>query len=93
MLCDGFCRIWNTPDSENKATHTAPQRIVEIVLLVAGVILFMVGMNASESFADQWSEFFTGHFTDKTVWYMVGGIALAIGGFILAMVGGRKGSA
>jgi len=63
--------------------------IVGVVLLVAGVILFVIGLNASDSFADRWSNFFTGHYTDATVWYMVGGGALAALGLVLVMFGGR----
>ncbi len=66
------------------------QRSVGFALVVIGVILFIIGANASESFADQWSEFFTGHFTDKTVWYMVGGIGLVIVGVIMSAMGGRR---
>ena len=66
------------------------QRVSGIVLLAVGVILFVVGMNASDSVADRWSNFFTGHFTDATVWYIVGGIASAIGGLMLITFGGRK---
>ena len=66
------------------------QRVVGIVLLVLGVVLFVVGMNASDSVADRWSNFFTGHFTDATVWYIVGGIASATGGSMLVIFGGRK---
>jgi len=66
-----------------------PKRMGGIVLIVVGVVLFMIGLNASESFADQWSEFFTGRFTDKTVWYMIGGMVLAVVGGLLAMVGRR----
>lgn len=65
------------------------QRVVGIALLVAGVVLFVVGMNASGSVVDRWSNFFTGHFTDATMWYIVGGVALAVVGLILAMFGRR----
>lgn len=67
-----------------------PQRIGGIVLLVVGVILFVIGMNASHSAADRWSNFFTGHFTDSTVWYIVGGVASAAVGLMLVMFGSRK---
>ena len=67
-----------------------PQRIGGIVLLVVGVILFIIGMNASDSLADRFSNFFTGHFTDATVWYIIGGVALAVLGLVLVMFGGRK---
>ena len=66
------------------------QRVFGIVLLVVGAILLIVGMNASDSVADRWSNFFTGHFTDATVWYIIGGVASAIGGLMLIMFGGRK---
>ena len=69
------------------------QRVLGILLLVVGVILFVVGMNASDSVADRWSNFFTGHFTDATVWYIVCGIASAVGGLVLVMLGGRRAAA
>lgn len=67
-----------------------PQRIGGIVLLAAGVSLFIIGMKATDSMVDQWSNFFTGHFTDATVWYIVGGVAAAVAGLSLLMFGGRK---
>jgi hypothetical protein len=66
------------------------QRIGGILLLVAGVVLFIIGMSASDSVADRFSDFFTGHFTDTTVWYIVGGIASAVAGLVLVGVGGGR---
>jgi hypothetical protein len=66
-----------------------PQRMFGIVLLVVGVILLIVGMNASESVADQVSETFTGRFTKGTMWYILGGIALALVGLFMTLMGGR----
>lgn len=65
------------------------QRIVGIVLVAIGVVLLVIGMNASHSPADRWSNFFTGHFTDNTMWYIVGGIASAVLGVLLAVLGPR----
>jgi uncharacterized membrane protein len=59
------------------------QRVIGIVLLVVGVVLLIVGLNASDSAADRWSNFFTGHYTDTTVWYIVAGIGAAVGGLVL----------
>lgn len=56
------------------------RRIGALILLVLGVGLFFMGLNASDSFTDQFSEFFTGHFTDRTTWMMVGGALLAVVG-------------
>ena len=65
------------------------QRIFGIVLLVIGVILLIVGMNASHSAADQISNTFTGRFTHETAWYIFGGGAAALGGLLMVLVGAR----
>lgn len=65
----------------------SPQRIVGIVLLVAGVVALIFGMNASHSMADQVSNTFTGRFTQATTWYILGGIASAVLGLLLALFG------
>lgn len=65
------------------------QRILGTVLLVVGVILLISGMNASHSAADRWSNFFTGHFTDNTTWYIVGGVVAGLAGLSMMFVGPR----
>ena len=62
------------------------QRIVGVVLLLVGMILLSVGMNASHSLADQVSNTFTGRFTQATTWYIVGGIASALLGLLMVLV-------
>ncbi len=62
------------------------QRIIGIVLLVVGLVLLIMGMNASDSIADQVSETFTGRFTDKTTWFIVGGIGLGLLGLLMAAI-------
>jgi hypothetical protein len=66
-----------------------PQRIFGIVMIVIGVILLIVGMNSSHSLADQVSNTFTGRFTQATTWYILGGIALALLGLLMALITGR----
>ena len=66
-----------------------PRRMFGIVLLLVGVGLLIVGMNASHSVADRVSNTFTGRFTDGTTWYIVGGIAVALLGLFMALVAGR----
>lgn len=66
------------------------KHITGIILVLVGVILLVVGINAADSVADRLSNFFTGHFTDTTVWYMVGGIATAVAGLTLAILGSRR---
>ena len=66
-----------------------PQRILGVVLLVAGVALLIFGMNASHSVADQLSNTFTGRFTDHTTWYIIGGIVMGIAGLSTMLYGPR----
>jgi uncharacterized membrane protein len=65
-------------------------RILGIILLVVGVALLAFGFNATDSVADSVKEGFTGRYTDKTMWYLIGGGALAVGGAALALRGGSK---
>jgi hypothetical protein len=67
-----------------------PMRMGGTVLLTTGVVLFIIGMNASHSPADRWTNFFTGHLTDATAWYIVGGAASAVIGLLLVLFAGRK---
>ena len=67
-----------------------PQRIFGIVLLVVGVVLVVMGRDASHSMADQVSNTFSGRFTERTTWYIIGGIALALMGLLMALFGGGR---
>jgi hypothetical protein len=62
-------------------------RLFGIVLLVVGVVLVIIGVNASDSFADRVSDAFTGRFTDRTMWYLLGGAAAALLGFLMLFKG------
>jgi hypothetical protein len=54
---------------------------VSIALVVVGLILLVMGFNATEAFASEVSEFFTGSPTDKAIWLILGGAAaLVLGG-------------
>ena len=52
-------------------------RLIFIALLVAGLVLIVYGVNASESISSDFSRLFTGSPTDKTIWFLLGGIAAA----------------
>ena len=45
-------------------------------LLVGGVVLVVLGVNASQSLGSDISRFFTGSPTDKAIWMLVGGVVL-----------------
>ena len=62
-------------------------RIGGLLLLAVGIVLLVVGFRASDSIADRFSNFFSGHFTESTVWYMLGGALLTVVGLSLATRG------
>jgi len=64
--------------------------VVGIVLLVVGVVLMIFGMQASASVGSRLSELFTGAPSDRTIWLLVAGIAAAILGLGLLLVGRRR---
>ena len=59
-------------------------------MLVVGVILLIVGMNSSNSMADQVSNTFSGRFTERTTWYIIGGIARGLFGLVMVLFGGGR---
>lgn len=66
-------------------------RIIGIVILIIGVGLLAYGINASQSVVEQVKETFTGRFTEKTTWYIVGGaIATLVGLFLTVFDGSRS---
>jgi hypothetical protein len=53
---------------------------ISLALLVGGIILIVYGVSASDSIGSDFSRFFTGSPTDKTIWLLIGGaVASAIG--------------
>ena len=61
------------------------QRIVGVALLVIGIVLIIVGINSSNSISDQVSDAFTGRFTQNTMLFIVGGIAVSIIGLLMTL--------
>jgi len=51
-----------------------------LALLVAGVVLVVIGISASQSLGSDISRFFTGSPTDKAIWMLIGGVALFVVG-------------
>ena len=53
-------------------------KITSLALLVCGVILIIWGINASNSLGSDFTRFFTGNATDKSMWLLVSGTAAAV---------------
>ena len=59
-------------------------------LLIAGIILIIYGVNASNSFNSDVSRFFTGEPTDRSIWLTIGGAFAAGVGFYGLFRGTKK---
>ncbi len=57
-------------------------KIISIILLVAGIIMIVFGFQASDSIGSSFSRLFTGTPTDKAVWLLIGGAVLAVVGLV-----------
>lgn len=65
-------------------------RIFGIVILIVGLVILGFGINSSQAIGEKVIENLSGRFTSKTMWYIIGGIALIVGGGALAFFGGNK---
>ena len=64
-------------------------KAISIALFAGGIVLIVIGVNATKSFSSDVSRFFTGSPTDKAVWMLIGGIVAAAIGLFGTMRGGR----
>jgi len=53
-------------------------KLISIILLAVGIVLIIYGINASNSIGSSFSRLFSGSPTDKTIWLLIGGIALSL---------------
>jgi len=58
-------------------------------VLAGGVVLMILGVNASNSLGSDVSRVFTGAPTDKAIWMMVGGVVAAVVGLAGIMRGSK----
>jgi len=65
-------------------------KIASLTLLVGGVVLIIIGINATNSFGSDVSRFFTGSPTDKAIWMLIGGIVASIVGLTMTLRGGKQ---
>jgi hypothetical protein len=64
-------------------------QLIGIVALAVGAVLLYFGYNASQAPIDQLSNTLTGRYTDNTMWYVVGGIAMVATGIAVTIFGRR----
>jgi hypothetical protein len=65
-------------------------KMVSIVLLIGGVVLIIMGVQATNSFSSDLSRFFTGSPTDKAIWMLIGGGVASVIGLVGVMRGAKQ---
>jgi LPXTG-motif cell wall-anchored protein len=65
-------------------------RLLGLIILVIGLVLLGFGWNASHAVTERVMENMTGRYTENTMWYIISGIAMTIGGGALFLLGGKK---
>lgn len=80
--CSSIIRTQETVASPNHFGTSIMNRPISLILLAAGVALVIFGLLAMDSFASDFSKFFTGSPTDKSIWMLIAGVVLiSISGF------------
>ena len=67
----------------------AARRIIGLALIAGGIVLLIFAHNASHSAASDISRVFTGNPTDRTMWYMAGGIVCLVAGVGATLLPGK----
>jgi drug/metabolite transporter (DMT)-like permease len=65
-------------------------RIIGAALFAIGVVLLIFAYRASNAPLEQISDTLTGHYSNQTMWYCVVGVAAAVAGGLLFLVGSRR---
>ena len=65
-------------------------KIASLALLAGGVVLIILGIQATDSFSSDVSRFFTGSPTDKAVWMLIGGCVAAVAGLAMTLRGSKQ---
>ncbi|MBA3603640.1 MAG: DUF3185 family protein [Parachlamydiaceae bacterium] len=55
-------------------------RTLALIALVVGIILLGFGINSTQAVTEKVVEGVSGRYTDNTMWYILSGVAMIIGG-------------
>jgi uncharacterized membrane protein YqhA len=64
-------------------------KVLGFIVLALGIVLLIFALQATNAPADQITEALTGRYTDRTMWYLMGGIAASLGGLFLLIFGDK----
>ena len=76
--------------TDQETAHMRMTQILGVVALVIGLVLLGFAYHASNAPMEQVSDALTGRYTNQTMWYLILGIAAAVGGVLLVAFGRRK---
>ena len=65
-------------------------KALSLAVLAGGIVLLIIGINATNSFGSDVSRFFTGSPTDKSIWLVIGGVAATAVGLTMALRGPKR---
>ena len=65
-------------------------KILSLAVIAGGIVLIVIGVNATNSFSSDVSRFFTGSPTDKAVWMLIGGIVAAVAGLATLLLAPKR---
>ncbi|WP_018936680.1 DUF3185 family protein [Thioalkalivibrio sp. ALJ24] len=65
-------------------------RLLGIALLVGGIILLVMGFQATDSLGEELHQQFTGGYTDETRMYLIAGGVMAVVGLALTIFGVKR---
>jgi hypothetical protein len=57
-------------------------RALSFALLAGGILLIVLGVNASNALSSDISRFFTGSPTDRSIWLLAGGVVASVVGLM-----------
>ena len=60
-------------------------RPLGIALVVVGIVLLVMANRATDSISSDFSRFFTGSPTNKSIWLLIGGLASVIAGSFITL--------
>ncbi len=66
------------------------KRLAGVAIIIIGVILLVFGLSSSSALPDKLSHGITGRYTENTMWYLIGGVSMIVGGGALSFMGRPK---
>ncbi len=65
-------------------------RVLGVVVLIVGLVILGFGLSSTQAVTEQVIEGVSGRYTANTMWYIIGGVAMTLGGIAIAIFGDNK---